>query len=93
MTTTYRSLFDTPARATIPPVDPNVSPADVKRLAGQSLAILQRLQRGPATNVELARISLKYTSRVSDLRAAGYVVECERREKGLTVYRLLIPQS
>ena len=70
------------------PRDPHTHPADVSRLTGQNAAILARLQRGPATNVELAGIALKYTSRVSDLRKAGYRVECERGVGGVTVYEL-----
>ena len=56
------------------PTDPNVRPADVKRLTGQNAAVLVRLRAGPATNAELAAIALKYTSRISDLRRAGFTV-------------------
>ena len=66
------SLFDAPRN--IVPRDTRVVREERPRLTGQNLAILERLQRGPATNRELAQISLKYTSRVSDLRAAGYRV-------------------
>jgi hypothetical protein len=65
-----------------------VEPAEVTRLATQNDLILARLKRGPATNAELAKISLKYTSRLSDLRKAGHAVQCERVKGGLTVYRL-----
>ena len=58
----------------LPPTDPNVRPADVKRLTGQNAAVLARLRAGPATNAELAAIALKYTSRISDLRKAGFTV-------------------
>ncbi|NLX57310.1 MAG: hypothetical protein GXY58_19545 [Planctomycetaceae bacterium] len=51
------------------------------RLTGQNAAILERLKRGPATNRELAAISLKYTSRISDLRAAGYDVVVVDRDR------------
>lgn len=44
--------------------------------------------RGPATNRELASIALKYSSRTSDLRAAGFNIVCERGSDGLTWYRL-----
>lgn len=71
------------------PRDTHVTePADVRRLGSQNAAILERLQRGPCTNVELARLSLKYTSRVSDLRKAGYVVDAKRMPGGLTIYTL-----
>jgi len=60
------------------------------RLTKQCQAILARLQQGPATNKELAGISLKYTGRISDLRAAGYGVENYDRNPrtGLSWYRL-----
>jgi hypothetical protein len=76
---------------TLPPVDTHVlKPAEIKRLSGQNLAILTRLQAGPASNFELAQIALKYTSRLSDLRAAGYDVRVVERDyaSGLTMYRL-----
>ena len=82
------SLFDAP-RA-IPPRDTHVEREERPRLTGQNAAILERLQRGPATNRELAAISLKYTSRISDVRAAGYdVVVVDRdRATGNTMYEL-----
>ncbi len=70
-------------------VDPmNVPREDVPRLSKQCAAVLDRLRRGPATNWELAAISLKYTSRISDIRAAGYVVECDYGTGGVNTYRL-----
>jgi hypothetical protein len=54
----------------VPVVDSHVTDvAEQSRLTGQSARILSRLEQGPATNRELAEISLKYTSRVSDVRA------------------------
>ncbi len=61
----------------LPATDPNVRESDVQRLTGQNALILARLRQGPATAAELAQISLKYTSRISDLRAAGYEVKYE----------------
>lgn len=60
------------------------------RLSRQCAAILTRLRRGPATNVELAGLALKYTSRISDLRERGYaiVVVSRDRRTGLTIYQL-----
>jgi len=65
---------------------------ELRRLSGQNAAILQRLQQGPATNQELAQMSLKYTSRISDLRHAGYDVQVVERDyaSGRTVYRLSV---
>jgi hypothetical protein len=70
-----------------PSVDIN---PEKKRLVGQCAAIMERLKRGPATNRELAAISLKYTSRVSDLRNSGFKIEVSRRDHatGLTEYTL-----
>ena len=66
-----------------------VEPEEVKRLTGQNAAIYARLRRGPATNVELAKMSLKYTSRLSDIRQkAGVTIIADRKSRGLTIYRL-----
>lgn len=70
-----------------------MTPSDHKRLSRQCADILAMLRRGSCTNRELAAVSLKYTSRVSDLRDAGYVIECERLDGGLTRYRLVRGQS
>lgn len=74
----------------VPPIQ--CDPADCDRLSGQNLQIIERLRRGPATNAELAAIGLKYTSRVSDCRRAGYRINCEKRDGGLTVYSLEVPK-
>ncbi len=66
----------------------SLTATDKKRLAGQCAAILERLSQGPATNVELAAISLKYSGRVSDLRAVGYAIRAERLGGGLYRYHL-----
>lgn len=71
------------------PRDSHVTePTEVKRLSTQNQRILERLLRGPCTNVELAKLSLKYTSRVSDLRKAGFSIIADRKARGLTIYRL-----
>jgi uncharacterized ParB-like nuclease family protein len=55
----------------------------------QTKNVLDRLRQGPATNRELATISLKYTGRISDLRALGCVVVCDKdRSAGISVYTL-----
>jgi hypothetical protein len=61
-----------------------------ERLSQQCWKILWRLRQGPATNVELARIALKYTGRISDLRAAGFniTVKSRNRKSGITTYQL-----
>ena len=74
----------------INPRDPGVTPAEEARLSDQCKAILSRLRKGPATNRELATIALKYTGRLSDLRAAGFKVEpvSHDRQTGLVTYQL-----
>lgn len=65
-------------------------PEEVRRLSGQNLRILKRLQHGPATNRELAQISLKYTSRLSDCKAAGWDIRIVERDRktGRVLYQL-----
>ena len=88
-----QTLFATFDAAQIVPIDPHVDADDVPRLTGQNAAILARLERGPATNSELAKLSLKYTSRISDLRVAlarkGFAIVYDRGEGGLNTYRLV----
>lgn len=87
---TQRDLFERfrEPLAAPEPCDPHVAEADKPRLSGQCAAILAMLEAGPRTNAELAAVSLKYTSRVSDIRAAGYDVTCQRLDGGTTLYRL-----
>ena len=85
-------FFDNPTPATSPPAtDPNVEVADRPRLAGQNKRILERLKLGPATNRELAAMALKYTSRISDLRDAGYNIRViEKLNNGINWYKLIV---
>jgi hypothetical protein len=71
-------------------VDHRISQAERPRLSRQSMAILERLERGPATNAELAEISIKYGARLSDCRKAGYVITLVEydRKTGRGVYQL-----
>ena len=68
-------LFATGPRGQIAPRDWGVSSAERPRLSRQCWAILERLRQGPATNAELAEISIKYGARISDIRHAGYVIK------------------
>lgn len=83
------SLFDGPRR--VAPRDPRVASDEKPRLGGQNARILERLRKGPATNAELAAISLKYTARISDLRHAGYDVRVIHHDRttGVAVYQLM----
>jgi len=75
--------------APIPPRDPSVPDPERPRLSDQCWKIIERLRQGPATNRDLAEISLKYTGRVSDCRAAGFTINVVKRNTdGLTVYQL-----
>ena len=71
-----------------PPTDTNVIDEDRPRLRGQNARILARLKEGPATVDELADIARKYTSRISDLRAAGYSIDCTFQPGGNNIYTL-----
>lgn len=61
---------------------------DKSRTSAQTQRIISRLRSGPATNVELAEIALKYTGRISDARKLGYDIKCRREAAGVTVYWL-----
>lgn len=78
--------------AVVPREQPVLSFGDDKdALEGQAAAILALLKERRsvgAMNHELAEISLKYTSRISDLRAQGYKVLCERQAGRTFRYRL-----
>lgn len=66
--------------------------ADRERFASSTQKIVDRLLQGPATNAELSKISLKYTSRISDARKRGYQITCTRKDSigtGLTEYRIV----
>lgn len=79
-----------PARPTLTPRDPNVATMEKPRLTGQNARILEMLKAGPVTNDEIAKISRKYTSRISDLRAKGYRISCSQdHATGISVYRLI----
>jgi hypothetical protein len=70
--------------------DTRLEPEEKPRLSRQCREILERLQRGPATNKELAMIALKYTGRISDLRASGFDVRkvSQDYKTGVVVYEL-----
>lgn len=75
------------------PVNVSVIASEAPRLSKQCRLILERLRTsGPATDRELSEIALKYTSRISEIRAAGHNVHVIQRnsETGLTVYKLTI---
>jgi hypothetical protein len=85
---TQPTLFDPQF---VPAASAAIPQPERKRLTGQNLAILDALKRGPMRNTDLALIALKYTSRLSDIRKAGYEVrvKCHDRQTGVVVYELV----
>lgn len=72
------------------PATSHQSAADIVgsgRLSRQCDLILTRLRRGPACSLELAAIAIKYSGRISDLRARGYTIEASH-EDGVWFYTL-----
>lgn len=80
------SLFDVLDR--LPAADPNVKKEARRRLSGQNRKILDLLLKGPATGRRIQAIGMKYTSRISDLRKAGCVIDCLERPDGNSLYTL-----
>lgn len=67
-------------------------PAEVRRLTGNNAKFLARLQQGPATRRELVDLvdGGAITQRISDLRKAGYDIQCrEDRDTGASTYVLV----
>jgi hypothetical protein len=64
---------------------------DAARVSKQAAAILTALLEQPQPNTRLVQISRKYSSRLAELRDAGWQVECYNRDHktGLAMYRLL----
>lgn len=80
--------------AELSPRDPNVDAEDRPRLSGQNAAILALLREGrEVSNVEMAKIAMKHTSRISDLRASGYNVKLVRREGNGVCWYMLQEES
>lgn len=72
----------------LPATDPNVKKDARRRLSGQNRRILDLLLQGPATGRQIQAIGMKYTSRISDLRKAGCVIDCQERPDGNSIYTL-----
>jgi len=71
------------------PTGPDLIPAEERKRLGESAQkVLGRLLAGRATNVELARIALRYGARLKELRDRGHDIRIVRREAGLNVYEL-----
>jgi hypothetical protein len=88
------SLFDTTPQQVNPygrPVELNatVDDRDRARLSRQCLALLARLRQGPATNVELSAVAMRFGARLEELRRAGFCIEAKRGDGGVFTYRLV----
>lgn len=59
---------------------------ELERRKSQTQRILDRLKRGTATNVDLARIGTRYTERVRELRREGHVILAVYEKPGLWRY-------
>lgn len=91
MTEHQPDLFD--GGAGFEPCDPTV-PAEARpRLSRQCRLILDRLARGPALNTELVGIAMKYTSRISDIRKAGFGIRCTVIDSLAGLYRYELEPS
>lgn len=66
--------------------------AERRRLSDQCSLILGRLQKGRVSNKELSERSLKYTSRISELRGRRHDIRVVHRNRatGLVVYALFV---
>ena len=67
-------------------------------LRGQNATIYRLLADRPRTNGELSRYSLKYTSRISDIRNwldlnGGGSIECKKISGGTTLYTMRRPRA
>lgn len=85
-----RGIFDMPLFRHLSPEKP-VNPFVH---GSQNWRILEALEDGPKTSLELSRIALKYTGRVSDIRkelyGSGWTIRATLRESGAgSVYELV----
>jgi hypothetical protein len=63
---------------------------DRSRFGNQRDFILSMLEKGPVLRSELVNVARNVTARISELRASGYDIECQRyNDTGETVYCLL----
>lgn len=65
------------------------------RLDGQPMRVLRYLREHPgASSLEITRelYVVNVTGRISDLRAAGYIIDCQRRPDGADGYTVRVPK-
>jgi hypothetical protein len=86
-------------RAPIGPHLASLTQEENQRLSRQCQDILLQLRRGDCTNVQLSHLALKYTSRISDIRAflrprGGDVKVVHRNTAtGIVTYHLVEPAA
>lgn len=75
-------------------LNPSVTPEDEDRLHAQAHTILERLKRGPISNVNMADISMQYNARVFELRRMlepkGFTVSIiQKQADGVNIYGIV----
>ena len=85
-----KTLDLTPQPMAIRPLSSGVPESDKTRLKPSAVAILARLQQGPATALDLARCGggLRYGARLLELRQVGHAILAEDEGAGVWRYRL-----
>jgi len=86
-----REMFQFEKGGGVIPYDPPVHRDARPRLSRQCAMIVARLKRGPAFTGELAKISRKYTGRISDIRKEGIRIDATPvdRKTGVWKYELV----
>ena len=75
-------------------LNPSVTPEDEDRLHAQARTILERLKKGPISNVAMSHISMQYNARVFELRRMlepkGFTVSIiQKQADGVNIYGLV----
>jgi len=88
----FNMTTDQRGRARIEPSDNALTGSGTDRLAGQNAKILAMLRCGPVKNIDMITVSLKYTSRISEVRSYlkgfGETIVCRDLGKGITEYSI-----
>ncbi len=75
-------------------LNPSVTTEDEDRLHAQTRTILERLKRGPISNVNMSDISMQYNARVYELRAMlepkGFTIAIiQKQPAGVNIYAIV----
>jgi TPP-dependent trihydroxycyclohexane-1,2-dione (THcHDO) dehydratase len=91
--TSQAALDFEPEPVRVPAPDNRIAREERPRLKRQAIAVLERLQAGRASNLELvdAGGGVRYSARIAELRAVGYDVQIVERDHatGRVVYELV----